>query len=151
MKSLLLAVAVIALVAALAGTAHAAPTTVQQLYEYCKEPGNVNNLEGMQRFRRIQDVWLCHGYIGGVFDVVEAAGNVHDAIVNDKSAAAPYTLHQIAPLSGCNIPNDLTNGAITQIFINWAEQNPKQWSEPAGWGIMQAFSEAWPCSQPPNE
>jgi hypothetical protein len=45
-----------------------------------------------------------------------------------------------------DIPSNVTNGALVQIFINWARQNPVEWSEVTLSGVTDAFAEAFPCA-----
>ncbi len=34
---------------------------------------------------------------------------------------------------------------LRQLFINWAEKNPKLWQQPMHFGAVLALREAWPC------
>jgi hypothetical protein len=35
-------------------------------------------------------------------------------------------------------------GAMIQVFINWAQKHPEQWSSPREFGVVQALKETWP-------
>lgn len=38
-----------------------------------------------------------------------------------------------------------TNGALVQVFINWANKHPEQWQTVDLLGVASAFNETWPC------
>ena len=41
--------------------------------------------------------------------------------------------------------NDVSVGALSQVFISWAKANPTKWGKSSTVGISMALSEAYPC------
>ena len=43
-------------------------------------------------------------------------------------------------------PEGQTVGQRAAVFVQWAEQNPQRWHEPAAVGVIQALRAAFPCT-----
>jgi hypothetical protein len=39
----------------------------------------------------------------------------------------------------------VSNGAMAQVFLNWAKENPTKWERPATVGMTVAFMQSWSC------
>lgn len=50
------------------------------------------------------------------------------------------------PLRSCT-KDQVTNSQMIQIFMNWADKNPKHWQEPDFYGVAQALMDAYPCKE----
>lgn len=44
-----------------------------------------------------------------------------------------------------DVPQEVTYGAMRQIFLNWAEANPTKWNKAMVVGVAEAFAESYPC------
>lgn len=42
-------------------------------------------------------------------------------------------------------PDNVHMEQYVAIFVHWAERNPKMWNENFGYGLVLAFTEAFPC------
>src|SRR5580704_9505393 len=116
MKILLLMLILMAPVCAIAQTPSVDPSQkVQGLYDNCK-----NSLGS-------DDRTFCYAYISGIGDQLSWMGESH--------AQHP----DIAAI--CGHPS---YGAMTQAFINFAEQNPKAWDWPRIVGVVAALQVNWP-------
>lgn len=81
---------------------------------------------------------FCLGYIAGVAHHMFLQGYGLKDMKNLDDAN--YT----AVLSAC--PKEfVSNGALRQIFVNWASKHPERWSKPAEVGVVEAVSEVWRC------
>jgi hypothetical protein len=94
--------------------------SVQSLYENCKAP------------ERSPRNTLCMGYISGVGNMMGLVGAVE----------RQHPDRDYANLATCG---DITNGAMMQAFMNWAEKNPREWASNQSVGVILALSETWPC------
>lgn len=45
------------------------------------------------------------------------------------------------------IPEGVTLGAMLQIFVNWARDNPERWGDAFTMSIVTAFAESYPCTR----
>jgi Rap1a immunity proteins len=93
-------------------------TNVQSLYDACRKG------EGTQEFA------LCVGYVSGIGDMLQVLG----------SATKEHPDFQ--PFAICG---DASYGAMTQAFINWVQNNPREWTESRLLGVVRALRENWPC------
>ena len=50
---------------------------------------------------------------------------------------------RIAPAGICDA--EYTSESLRFLFINWAERNPKRWTEDFVFGVDASLKEAWPC------
>jgi hypothetical protein len=82
--------------------------SVQELYDWCKQPRDSGKFS------------YCMGFIRGVGQTMLGIGWM------------------------CQ-ENKVTVGAMVQAFLNWAEQNPRHWEQPALVGVQVALSLTWPC------
>jgi hypothetical protein len=62
----------------------------------------------------------CLGFIAGVFELAQ-----HEKVICPQL--------------------DVSGGAAVQIFLNWADQNPKFWGMTRREGTLAALSAAFPC------
>lgn len=94
--------------------------TVQNLYFSCKSPENSSR-------------WaLCYGYVAGIGNAMQFVGyeqNEHP------------DLNYIA-LAICG---NMSNAAMVQAFVNWAEKNPQHWQDHQVTGVVTALVGTWPC------
>jgi Rap1a immunity proteins len=97
-----------------------ADLNVQDLYRFCKAP------------ERSAKSMLCLGYISGVGNMMQLIG------VAEKQQADPI----LNPLALCG---DISGRAMVLAFINWAQKNRPQWTQPQLAGVTLALSETWPC------
>jgi hypothetical protein len=99
---------------------------VQQLLTDCKEP---------------QNSWaggFCLGYVAGVAHQVIWRSSTITEMKNIDDA------NYIAVTSAC--PKEVfSNGALVQVFVNWAIKHPERWSVPAETGVMDAIAGFWRC------
>lgn len=102
------------------GSTHAAPdpTTVQFLYQTCKDETAAN----APRF--------CLGYILGVGQLMAVNSRFGDNFA------------LCATGSEGGVP---TGRAMIQAFVAWAEKHPESWSQRNVMGVALALREAWPC------
>jgi hypothetical protein len=102
------------------GSAHAAPdpTTVQFLYQTCKDETAAN----APRF--------CLGYILGVGQLMAVNSRFGDNFA------------LCATGSEGGVP---TGRAMIQAFVSWTEKHPESWSQRNVMGVALALKEAWPC------
>jgi hypothetical protein len=98
--------------------------TVQDLYTACKQDS-------------IAQEMFCVRYLDGLADLMFQQGSVWakgDAKLKSQMKMAAKI---------CNA--NYTPGSLKQIFINWAERNPKKWQQDQSIGAISAFLNAWPC------
>ena len=102
------------------GPAHAAPdpTTVQFLYQTCKDETAAN----APRF--------CLGYILGVGQLMAVNSRFGDN----------FALCFAASEGGVPAAR-----AMIEAFVAWAEKHPESWSQRNIMGVALALREAWPC------
>ncbi len=50
-----------------------------------------------------------------------------------------------ARFKACIPKSGITGGQITQEFLNWADDNPKEWQRDGVWGMATVIRETWPC------
>jgi hypothetical protein len=98
------------------------PTTVQFLYQTCKDETAANG----PRF--------CLGYILGVGQLMAVNSRFGDN----------FALCSTASEGG--VP---TGRAMIQAFLSWAEKHPESWSQRNIMGVALALREAWPCPATP--
>jgi Rap1a immunity proteins len=112
----------------LAGPARAADfLTTSDLRSYCMSQNATSQL-----------VWKY--YLQGIVDVTIMAGIIHEGLETRKDRESSATM------AVCYGSDDtVTADAIQQIFLNWANQLPKEWSRPAGFAAVAALRETWPC------
>jgi hypothetical protein len=94
--------------------------TVQSLYFNCK------SAEGSPRWA------LCYAYIAGVGNALQFIGY----------AQAEHPDPNFRELAICG---KITNAALVQAFMNWAEKHPQRWPDHQLAGIVTALTETWPC------
>jgi hypothetical protein len=95
--------------------------SVQNLYDACRQSGRSGQ-------------WtLCTSYVAGVGQMMAMEGRLNQKHLIDDNA--PYAI--------CGQP---TNAAMVQAFKNWAEKNPREWTQPLLVGVVKALNENWPCS-----
>lgn len=103
-----------------ATAAHSATTgndTVQQLLNMCTMPPS--SWEGE----------FCVAYVMGVGDALLANGMIG---LNPE------------PFRMCGKPS---YGAMVQAFVNWAKENPREWTESRFGGVVLALAVTWPCNK----
>jgi len=94
-------------------------STVQQLYTDCKKVSGFNS-------------GYCTGYIVGVFNTLKAMGFAG-------------TRNSDGNLIGvCNAPN-ISVDAMRQLFVTWVEKNPDRLTDIEFIGVLDVFTELWPC------
>lgn len=89
---------------------------VQEMLGYCEEEKGSNFLSG-----------LCLGRLQGITTVMN---------YNCQNGGPP---HLSANTDGVSF------GAFQQAFLNWARDNPQQWSIPWSHGLMVSIGETFPC------
>ena len=92
---------------------------IQTLYRWCKSPEGTPNWN------------LCVGYIAGVADVLTFLAVQKKLHPEDNN-----------PIQLCGAPS---YGALMQAFVNWAEKNPRDWSNNRITGVLRSIAENWPC------
>ena len=121
-------------------TGHGAPAqpaynTVQDLYDECKN--DLNDLHTTEDYFH----WgSCIRYLTGIAHVQMTIGAMLRDPKSNVSGAGRATVKEFAICDA-----SFSGGSLRQVFLNWAEANPKMWSEPDGVGVMLAFTQAWPC------
>ena len=93
--------------------------TVQQLYTDCTEGTGFNK-------------GYCAGYTVGVLDALKAMGFA-GARNSDGN-----------PIGVCDAPN-ISVDAMRQLFVTWVEKNPDRLTDIEFIGVLDAFTELWPC------
>lgn len=68
----------------------------------------------------------CHGYLFGAADLLRALGYVGN--------------------QGGICDADYSTDRLRQLFVAWAEKNPRRWREDQLTGVVAAFQEVWPCA-----
>jgi hypothetical protein len=104
--------------------------SVQELYDWCKQPRDSVNFG------------YCLGFISGVGQMLLEIGP-SSGLPTPPTWWMPPTIER---RYGMCKENKVTFGAMVQAFLNWAEQNPRQWEKPALFGVAVALSLTWPCS-----
>jgi len=85
----------------------------------------------------IREKISCISYVHGVSDMMGIGAAVRKSV---PEAAAVL----LDPVSVCNV-GPVTAEQTMQLFINWAEKNPKESQETASIGVWTSIREAWPC------
>lgn len=101
---------------------------VEFLYKKCKSQEARSQIE-------------CSSYLLGISGAMIEIGNLFqnpERIGIDKLQAIP-----LAPFGVCN--TRATAAAVKQVFLNWAEKNPKAWGSRMSSGVMVALAQTWPC------
>ena len=98
--------------------------TVQDLYRMCKSSNYVEEL-------------FCLGVIAG------SAGQLQYVAAVAEHLKDPQDRVLVLAIAAC--PDNATNGAMFQAFINWAEKHPEKWSDEMQDGVNRALHETWPC------
>ena len=80
------------------------------------------------------DSFYCFGFISGVGGVLQVQSHLVDENMNP-----------VPNKTKTCIPEFITSDQLVQVFRNWAERNPKDWSWAATVGVMNALNETWPC------
>lgn len=93
--------------------------TVQQLYADCKEGTGFSS-------------GYCAGYILAALDALKAMG----------FAGARNSDGNL--IGVCDAPDNSVN-AMRQLFINWAERNPDRLNSLEFLGVLDTYTELWPC------
>jgi hypothetical protein len=114
-----LALAVSLLVVSLTHAERPAPSSVEGLYNTCREP------EGSLKH------FACAMYINGVLDMMLIVGS------------EPKT--HAAKVAGICPKEPVSVAAAVQAFVNWAQQHPEHWSGPRQLGAPTALADTWPC------
>ena len=99
--------------------------TVQKLYEICQS-STLTDQEG------------CGLYLTGVGDIMEQVALELTKPWATKAARSDLSIHAICTPG-------YSGAQLRQLFINWAEKNPKLWQQPMHFGAVLALREAWPC------
>lgn len=104
-------------------------SNVEHLLKWCKLPETRS------------DHGFCAGYVVGVADMMQQVG---------RQGAGNFR-----SVFGMCVPKSLhtpSGNAEVQVFVNWAEKNPKEWGQVNEVGVVLALSEAWPCNEtkPPS-
>ena len=97
------------------GQSEASELSVQDLLESCKG-GRGEFAEG-----------FCLGTMNGA---------MHLLLLNRWVGASPF---RICPAEG------ISTGQARQIFVNWAEKNPKEWQKEASVAVFASLALAYPC------
>lgn len=94
--------------------------TIGQCYRYMKEepPGLLGA--------------YCMGYMKGQADLLSAIGDNRKELLLDDH-----------PFGICDAK--YTTESLRFLFMNWAERNPKRWTEHFLVGVALSLREAWPC------
>ena len=86
---------------------------------------NVQEMMVMCKGPAVEKIY-CLGQASGVLSVMQA------------NAREPIAWRMCSP-------GFLTGGQAVQIFLNWAEKNPKHWQIPSAQGFALALKDAYPC------
>ena len=81
----------------------------------------------------------CMGYVVGIADGASAQFEVEKA-----NAALPWGVFALNPIF-CR-PNGVTNGQLQDIAVQFLQRNPQRRHEDAMLLVLNAFTEAFPCS-----
>lgn len=104
---------------------------VQDLYNRCTAPAGSGN------------DFFCLGYVSGAANTMRYTSSILDRLKHAE-ALNGVPLKMLALVSICpHLP--IKVGATVEVFINWAKQHPKKWSESSQTGVIKALRETWPC------
>jgi Rap1a immunity proteins len=92
---------------------------VQELYTFCR--ASMSSAE----------YGICLGYVSGVVDMLQ--------LLHIHKQSHPEDTN---PFEICESPS---YGAVVQAYMNWAQNNPKEWSHHRVVGLLAAIVENWPC------
>ena len=81
----------------------------------------------------------CVSYIAGVYEMTVLMGEVYELFNDPVARLAEHSI------SVCYGNPSLHIDEAVQIFLSWAEKNPKEWSNPRSFGVKEALREAYPC------
>jgi len=81
----------------------------------------------------------CLSYIAGVYEMTVWTGAVYELLNDPDARLAEHSI------SVCYGKSSLPIDAAVQIFLNWAEKNPQEWSNIRSFGVKEALREAYPC------
>jgi len=98
--------------------------SVQGLYQFCNAAPSS------------KEALMCITYVSGVMDIMQTAGLVDKGQRRD----ATQQFLGICPQSFASY------GAGVQLFKNWAEKHPENWSMARAAGVAIALKEVWPCA-----
>ena len=111
----------------------------QALYEMCKI--DVDNLSTAQDYaEKPISRGFCLGYLSGIATMQVLIGGE----LEDRSKLTGPGRDYLRTMAACDAR--FTAGSLRQLFLNWAEANPKLWQSPASFCAFTAFNRAWPCS-----
>jgi hypothetical protein len=94
--------------------------TVKDMIAYCVIKSNETSVE------KQVSASYCYGMAIGVMGTLEPSKTENTFY---KTCATSY----------------YSGEQLSQIFLNWAEKNPKHWQLPAAYGFIVALMEAFPC------
>lgn len=99
---------------------------VQSLYYQCKK-SETNMGFG-----------YCIGYISGIGSQMMWTSHTIEHITDFNQRL------EVGFVSAC-AKSFVSNGAMVQAFINWAEKHPEEWVTDKQLGVIQAIRGTWPC------
>jgi hypothetical protein len=103
------------------------PGSVQALYGVCKSP----DIKIMSRCAA-----YIQGFGGAMMYMVGQA--------SDETSLAPDGRNALSAFGLCH-QGMVTVPEMIQTFLNWSEQNPKEWDSNGEFGVLASLREAWPC------
>jgi hypothetical protein len=110
-----------------ANAAHVARDgSVERLYGFCKSPD-------------IKMRSSCAAYLQGFGAMMYFVGQA--SADTDRTPDRRTTLAEF----GLCHQGMLTTADMIQAFVNWTEQNPKEWVNNGEFGVLASLREAWPC------
>lgn len=99
----------------------------QSLYDKCRQPSPSVNLA------------YCIGFLSGAAQQMFWLGAHLDDAKNDDDRTL------MSFFSACPKAT-VSNAAMLQAFINWAQKHPEKWDAEKQLGVMEAIRTTWPCS-----
>ena len=112
----------------------------------------IGSEESLMTFLSVQDLYdscnmkrspflyaECYGYTDGIVNMMDMIGASRESSPVEKRK-----------FGACLPPSPITTEQLVQIFKNWAEKHPEQWSEQMGLGVLYAIRETWPCAAVPG-
>ncbi|MEI6986606.1 MAG: Rap1a/Tai family immunity protein [Rhodospirillaceae bacterium] len=64
---------------------------------------------------------------------------------NDEIIGARDQLAEQKSFNSC-VPADVTNQRLAKLFMIYVENHPEYWDRPARFGMLNVWSQTWPCS-----
>ncbi len=101
--------------------------STQTLYKNCKLGSD--SPEGIS----------CLSYLLGVADHMKAIGTLLEKRGSIFGRGKPG----LAGFAICQ--SEFSGASLRQVFINWAEKHPKEWTQDMLLSTMDAFRDTWPC------